>query len=169
MVFHEELEADAFNLLGHLRAMAGNLRKLTPEHWDWTYAPPAPTPRVIAIHTLAWLQCDRQHILNPDVTTHSPVPEPPTEPEEICRALEREADEWEHLLKRLTPNDLEGDRKQFGFGPINVRGFVTHMVQNVIYKHGQFATLYFALGYDGDAPYEAPFPNPIYKEALGIG
>src|SRR5579862_7287993 len=96
MVFHEELEADAFNLLGHLRAMAGNLRKLTPEHWDWTYAPPAPTPRVIAIHTLAWLQCDRQHILNPDVTTHSPVPEPPTEPEEICRALEREADEWEH-------------------------------------------------------------------------
>ena len=52
---------------------------------------------------------------------------------------------------------------------MNVRGFIAHMIQNVIYKHGQFATIFFALGMDGDGPYTAPFPNPIYKELLGIG
>ena len=47
---------------------------------------------------------------------------------------------------------------------MNTRGFVCHMIQNVIYKHGQFSTIFFALGLDGDGPYEAPFPNAIYKE-----
>ena len=51
---------------------------------------------------------------------------------------------------------------------MNVRWFVGHMVQNTIYKHGQFSTIFFAQGLDGDGPYEAPFPNPIYAEVLGI-
>jgi hypothetical protein len=41
------------------------------------------------------------------------------------------------------------------------------MIQNTIYKHGQFSTLYFALGLDGTEPYSAPFPNPIYAEIFG--
>ncbi len=39
-----------------------------------------------------------------------------------------------------------------------------HMLQNCIYKHGQFSALYFALGLDSDAPYDALFPNPIYQK-----
>ena len=48
-----------------------------------------------------------------------------------------------------------------------MRGFVCHMIQNTIYKHGQFATIYFALGLDGTEPYNAPFPNPIYEQRFG--
>ena len=47
---------------------------------------------------------------------------------------------------------------------MNVRGFVGHIVQNCVYKNGQFMTLYYALGLDGTAPYTAPFPNPIYAQ-----
>lgn len=171
MVLHSELEADAFILLMHLRGMAASLRKLPEDKWDWTYAPPAPTPRTLAVHAMAWLQCDRQHIANPDASSHRPVPEPPSDPEAICAAMELEADAWEAMLKNLTPKDLEREGRQFGQpgAAMNVRGFIAHMVQNVIYKHGQFSTIFFALGLDGDAPYEAPFPNPIYKEVLGIG
>lgn len=171
MVFHNELEADAGILLNHLRGMAKSLRKLTPEQWDWTYAPAAPTPRMIGTHTLAWLQCDRQHINNPDATSHKPTPDSPTEPEAICLAIEAEADEWETLLNSLTLEDLSKEYRQFGLEdrPMNVRGFVAHMVQNVIYKHGQFATIFFALGFDGTVLYKAPYPNDLYREFLGIG
>lgn len=171
MVFHTELEADANILLGHLRNMIRCLRQLPEDKWDWTFAPPAPTPRILAVHAMQWLQCDRQHITNPDHSTHRPVPEPPTDPASICDAMEAEAKEWEKLLKGMTPADLERKSCQFGHEPaaMNGRGFVAHMIQNVIYKNGQFATIYFALGLDGDEPYDAPFPNPIYKEALGIG
>jgi hypothetical protein len=166
MVLQSDLEAEASILLGHLRGMAQSLRKLTLEQWDWTFAPPAPTPRILAIHALAWLQCDRQHINNPDVSTHRPVPDPPVEPEEICLAMEEEADNWEALLKSLTPEDLDRPSPQFGRpeSSANVRWLIAHMVQNVIYKHGEFATIFFALGLDGTEPYDAPFPNPIYKE-----
>ena len=157
MVFHTELEADAAILLGHFRGMARSLRKLPADKWDWTYAPPAPTPRILAIHALAWLQCDRQHINNPDASSHRLVPEPPADPEAICGAMEAEADEWESLLKRLTSADLDRDGCQFGHAEsaMNVRGFIAHMIQNVIYKHGQFSTIFFALGLDGEGPYEA--------------
>jgi hypothetical protein len=59
---------------------------------------------------------------------------------------------------------MESPRSQFNEYPMLVRVFVGHIVQNSIYKHGQLATLYFALGLDGDAPYDAPFPNPIYAK-----
>ena len=45
---------------------------------------------------------------------------------------------------------------------MSVKGFVGHITQHCIYKNGQLATLYFALGLDGDAPYDAPFPNTFY-------
>jgi hypothetical protein len=80
--------------------------------------------------------------------------------------MEEEADNWEALLKSLTPEDLDRPSPQFGRpeSSANVRWLIAHMVQNVIYKHGEFATIFFALGLDGTEPYDAPFPNPIYKE-----
>jgi len=170
MVLNSEIEAYASLLLGHLRGMIGGLRKLPQDKWDWTYSLPAPTPRILATHALAWLQCDRQHIRNTDCSTHRPVPEAPATPEQICDAMDKEADEWEALLQSLTEQDLDRSCLQFGHAEasFNVRGFIAHMIQNVIYKHGQFATIFFAIGMDGDGPYEAPFPNPIYKSELGI-
>ncbi|HWD39847.1 MAG TPA: DinB family protein [Fimbriimonas sp.] len=171
MVFNTELEADSAILIGHLRGMINSLRKLPADKWDWTFAPPAPTPRILAIHAMQWLQCDRQHILNSDPKSHRPVPDAPTEPEAICDAMEAEANEWEALLKSLTDEDLARVTHQFAHpeGAMNVRGYVYHMIQNLIYKHGQFSTIFFALGLDGTEPYDAPFPNPIYKSELGIG
>ena len=51
---------------------------------------------------------------------------------------------------------------------MTTRGYICHMVQNVIYKNGQFSMIFFGLGLDGDGPYEAPFPNPIYRQVFEI-
>jgi uncharacterized damage-inducible protein DinB len=170
MVFATQLEADSYILLIHLRRMASRLRELPEDKWDWTFALAAPTPRTLATHALSWLQCDRQHIHNPDAKTHHLLPEPPTDAGALCDALEAEADEWERLLSGLSEEQLVRKSLQFGQedGEMNVRGYVAHMVQNVIYKHGQFSEVYFALGLDGEEPYTAPFPNAIYRELLGL-
>ncbi len=139
---------------------------MKPEHWDWTPHQAAPTPRTVTVHAWQWLMCDRQHIDHPDIAAHQDVLEPPEDPEEFCQAFEAEIEQWRHLLRRLTPEDLLQTRPQFNHpgGELNVRFYIGHMLQNVIYKHGQFAVAFFALGYDGLEPYEAPFPNPIYAE-----
>ena len=41
------------------------------------------------------------------------------------------------------------------------------MYQNCVYKSGQISMIYFALGLDGEGPYEADFPNPIYNMLFG--
>jgi hypothetical protein len=148
----------------HVRGMSARLRQIPEDKWDWTFAPPAPTPRVLASHTWQWLICDRQHIEELDALKHALVPEPPSSPANVCDALDAEMSRWEALLPRLTPEDLDAPRHQFNDYPMTVRTFIGHIVQNSIYKSGQLATLYFALGLDGDAPYAAPFPNPIYAE-----
>jgi len=83
----------------------------------------------------------------------------------MCDALARETENWRMLIRGLTPEKLAEPRRQFDSEPVlNVRWFVYHMIQNSIYKHGQFSVLFFALGLDGREPYMAPFPNPIYAE-----
>ena len=164
MAFANENELYARNLCGHLRQMVHNLRQIPEDKWDWTFAPPAPTPRILATHAYQWLVCDRQHIAEPDVTKHVLVPDAPRDPAALCDALAQETENWDRLIQSLTPEQLDLPRAQFGEYPMNVRGFVGHMIQNCIYKNGQLATLYFALGLDGTEPYDAPFPNPIYKE-----
>ena len=148
----------------HVRAMTQRLRQIPEDKWDWTFAPPAPTPRVLAAHAWQWLICDRQHIEEPDALKHALIPDPPAVPAAMCDALDAEMDRWQELLGRLTPDAMEEPRHQFNDYPMPVRGFVGHILQNTIYKNGQLATLYYALGLDGDAPYDAPFPNPIYEE-----
>jgi hypothetical protein len=170
VVLLTEQEAYAEVLLSHLSAMSRRLRQLPADKWDFTFHQAAPTSRTLAQHAIQWLQCDRQHINNPDASQHRPVPEIPTEPEAICDAMDREAAEWKTPLANMTVEDLNRESRQFNFddAPMTVRAFVAHMIQNLIYKNGQFATIYFALELDGAAPYEAPFPNPIYDEVFGI-
>jgi hypothetical protein len=163
--FSTENELYANVLCGHLNLMVHRLRKIPPEQWDWTPAPPAPTPRILAAHAWQWLICDRQHIAEPDARKHPRVPDPPTDPEAMCDALQEESNCWQEMLARLTVEQLDLPRQQFNREfPMNVRGFVAHMIQNCIYKSGQLATLFFALSLDGDQPYDAPFPNPIYTD-----
>ena len=152
------------NLRMHVRGMAYCLRQIPENKWDWTFAPPAPTPRILAAHTLSWLICDRQHIEQPDAMQHALVPDVPADPAAVCDALDAEIARWGLLLDRLTPEELDAPRAQFNDYPMTVRGFLGHIFQNSVYKSGQLSTLYFALGLDGEAPYDAPFPNPIYAQ-----
>lgn len=165
MAPENELEAYGSLLIDHLRLMHKRMSLLKAEHWDWSPNPAAPAPRTLAVHAWQWLQCDRQHIENADFRTHKEVAEPPEDLTAFCDAFSQETDAWEALLQRLTPEDLVQRRGQFSNdGELNVRWFIAHMIQNVIYKHGQFSEVYFALGYDGMEPYSAPFPNAIYAE-----
>jgi hypothetical protein len=157
-------QASADLLCGHLRDMIQRLRQLPDDKWDWTPDPAAPTARILAAHAFQWLICDRQHILESDARKHEFIPEPPADPAAMCDALAQETDRWEEMLLSLTEEQFAEPRFQFNQGETTVFGFVNHMIQNCIYKHGQFSTLYFALGLDGTEPYSAPFPNPYYQQ-----
>ena len=154
-------------LCGHLEYFAHRLRQLPPEGWDWTPDVAAPTARTLATHTLQWLQCDRHHINEADASKHPRIPDAPTDTAALCDAMDAENAEWKKLLTNITEEGLDAKRSQFNQHEMTVRQFICHMIQNTIYKHGQFATLYFAQGLDGKAPYTAPFPNPIYEEIFG--
>ena len=164
-----ETQACAQVLCSHLRQMVHEARQIPPDKFDWTFAPPAPTPRILVTHAWQWLVCDRQHIEEPDAGQHPRCPEPPADPQALCDALAAETDRWQTLLASLTDERMAEVRHQFNDRDYDwsVRGCVYHMVQNCIYKHGQFATVFFALGLDGTEPYSAPFPNPIYDEVFG--
>ena len=165
--FQNEIESSEIILMFHLEKIISYLKALKPEHWDWTPDPAAPTARVIAIHTWQWLCCDRQHILEPDFDKHGDVPDAPESPQEIIACLIQEAENWKELLPTLTPEKMLEPRNQFGMphNEMNVRFFYAHMAQNVTYKSVQLSMVIFALGYDGTAPYDAPFPNQIYAQA----
>ncbi len=163
-MLQNENEAYASLLCGHLQGMVHRLRLLPEGDWDWTPAPPAPTARILASHTLQWLSCDRQHLAEVDALRHPPVPEPPADSAALCDALTEETERWRVLILTMTPEQFAEKRSQFNGYPMNGRDFVCHMIQNCIYKHGQFSTLFFALGLDGNAPYGAPWPNPIYAD-----
>jgi hypothetical protein len=164
-----EMELYEMILCDHLRGFVARLRLLPADRWDWTPDPAAPTPRTLAVHTWQWLQCDRQHIGEPDASMHTRIPDAPSEPAAMCDALAAETEEWSRLLQSLTPDALDRPGRQFNIpnSRLNVRGFIGHIIQNTIYKHGQFSELFFALGLDGTEPYAAPFPNPIYAEVFG--
>lgn len=162
-----EIETYERLLCSHLDRMVARLREWPADRWVWAPAPPAPCARQLAEHALQWLQCDRQHILNADPASHARIPEPPRDPKGLCDALAQETDEWRALIRTMTEERLAEPRSQFDSPTLSVRWFIYHMIQNTIYKHGQLATLYFALGLDGDDPYAAPLPNPIYEECFG--
>ena len=160
MTAETKLYADL--LTDHLGGMIYFLRRIPKDKQDWTFAPPAPTPRILASHAWQWLICDRQHIEEPNAAKHAFIPEPPADFARLCDALLEETKRWQALILALSPEELDAPRAQFNQSPMTVRDFLGHITQHCIYKDGQLATIYFALGLDGDAPYDAPFPNPIY-------
>lgn len=157
-----ENEAYIELLCRHLGDMINRLRAIPEERWDWTPAPSAPTPRIVAEHTWSWLVADRQHLQEPDITQHSPIPAAPAGPQALCEALEAERNYWRETLLTLTPAQLKEERFQFGMGPMDVRSLIVHITQQVIYKHGQLSTLFYTLALDGEALYTAPYPNDGY-------
>src|ERR1043166_7710751 len=102
-----EIEAYERLLCEHLDALVRRLRMLAPEQWDWSPAASAPSARMLAEHALQWLQCDRQHILNPPPATHDPIPTPPAETGALCNALEEQTELWRSLIRDLTPAQLD--------------------------------------------------------------
>ena len=159
-----EVEAYVSLLVNHVLWMAHWLRDIPADKWDWQIEPCAPSPRMLAEHAWQWLVCDRQHILEPDARKHPDVPAPPADQQAFCDVLQAEAETWRALILSLTPEQLDAPRSQFNAAPKTVRGFLCHIIQNSIYKNGQFTTLYYALGLDGTEPYDAPLPNPIYAK-----
>lgn len=84
----------------------------------------------------------------------------------MVAALEEETANWMRMLEGMDDERLDARARQFGGeNEGTARGFVCHMVQNAIDKHGQFSTLFFALGLDGEEPYDAPWPNPKCERA----
>jgi hypothetical protein len=142
--------------------MVRRLRQIPEDKWDWSPDPAAPTPRMLACHAWQWLISDRQHIRQPDARRHDRIPDPPADPASMCEALEAESRRWNELILSLSQQDLAAPRLHFNDDQRDVRWFVCHMVDNTIYKSGQLATLYFALGLDGTDLYSAPLPNPEY-------
>jgi hypothetical protein len=162
LVIHGENEAYIELLCGHLRRLTKRLRAIPPEKWEWQPCPAAPSPRILAQHAWLWLVSDRNHVHQPDALLHPPISEPPTAQAELCSLLEQETEEWNTLLHEMTPARRDEARLAFNWRAVNVRWLVYHMCQNVIYKHGQLAALYFQLGLDGEEPYQAPFPQNDY-------
>jgi len=150
-------------LESHLSPMIERLRAIPPDRWDWTPGDAAPSPRVIAEHTLHWLVSDRMHIQEPDITRHALISDIPSEQQALCESLSHENRIWRAMIMALTPEHLAERRFQFGIWPRNVRYMVAHVTQQVIYKHGQLSSLFFLLGLDGEEPYQAPFPNDDYS------
>jgi hypothetical protein len=137
--------------------------KLIPdERWNWSYSERTPTAREICEHTFAWLYCDRQQMTISDRSQHRPTPDLPPDRASMIQLLLEEAGEWRLLIQSLTPDQLQLEHEPWVGQTRNVRGFLFHMGQNVIYKAGQIWMLCFELGLDGLGPYDAPYPNQIY-------
>lgn len=156
-------------LCGHIGFIIWQIRQTPREQFDFTFAPPAPSPRTVAVHAWQWLICDRNHINEPDASRHPRVPDPPEDKDALADAIAEEKENWHQLIRSLTPEKLEEPRLQFNDPETrwNVRGFLAHIIQNTIYKSGQMSTTFYGLGLDGTEPYKAPFPNEIYEE-LGL-
>jgi hypothetical protein len=167
----DENEAYIGLLCGHLQRFTRRLRQLPPDKWDWQPNPQTPSPRYLAQHAWLWLISDRAHMEEPDASKHSIAMDAPDVQQRLCELLEEETEIWRTLLLDMSVEGLNESRFAFEWRPTNVRWLVWHMCQNVIYKHGQLAALYFQLGLDGHDPYHAPLPRDDYtrrREMLAI-
>jgi hypothetical protein len=168
MTTNTEIEAYSSLLFGHLIPIIRRLRQIPADRWEWQIEPPSPSPRILAEHSWSWLASDRRHILGAKPDDGFRLPDPPNDQQAMCGLLAEEMAEWKTLLNRMTPEILAEPRLSFGWQPYTVRGLICHMIQNLIYKHGQLSTLYFALGLDGTEPYTAPFPNYDYDLLISL-
>ncbi len=153
-------------MLTHLSTFVERLRQIPSAKWEYQVTVAAPSPRHVAEHAWLWLVCDRQYIAEPDVAKHTPPLSPPTHQQDICDLLEEEIGLWRQLLITLPLEHLGDTREYQGNTGVTIRYLICHMVQNVIYKHGELATVYFALGLDGTEPFTAPLPTEFHPEAI---
>jgi hypothetical protein len=162
-----DLELATQNLIGHIEGMLYWAELMSDAQFDFTYQPAAPNARTLVTHAWQWLVCDRQHILEPDTKLHSLIADAPDSKAALIAQLRAEKGHWETLLFAMTDEKLREPRHQFGdqSWEWSVRGIVYHMLQNVIYKHGQLSYLAYAFGLDGTEAYTAPFPNVYYQES----
>ena len=168
-MLENEIQAYEDLLMGHLVPFVRRLRAIPADRWDWQPTISAPSARILAEHTWQWLVCDRQHIAEGDASRHARIPDPPDNQSAMCDTLAGEAERWRKLILEMPTDEFDEPRTQFNdIEPVrNIRWFICHMIQNCVYKHGQLSTIFFMLGLDGDEPYTAPFPNPIYEEVFG--
>jgi len=161
---HLQNELEAFEVMtaGYVGSILRAARQIPEDKWNWSFSERTPTAREICEHTFAWLWCDRQQMTLLDRSLHLPTPDLPSERESMIELLADEGEDWRRLVRSLTPEQLLDERESWDGDTSNLRSFLFHMGQHVIYKAGQIWMLNFELGLDGAEPYDAPYPNRYY-------
>src|SRR5579885_3362364 len=157
------VEAESYDWLlqNHLEKLIVRSKAMSDEQWNWKPSPPSPCAREIVEHACIWLLTDRLQIeAQQDLLTWR-APALPDGREQMIAELEAESARWRKMLTTMDDSVLNEPRRRHGIFPSTVRFFVQHMVQNVSYKSGQLATLFFAQGLDGAEPFVAPMPNEL--------
>ncbi|MBS1718272.1 MAG: hypothetical protein JSS72_11130 [Armatimonadetes bacterium] len=157
-----ELEVCEMMTAGFAGALARFAKQIPLDKWNWSFSERTPTPREACEHAFLWMWCDRQQMTVPDRSQHRPTPELPSDRDALIGMLEEEAEEWRMMIRGLKPEQLLDERESFGGEMRNLRGFLFHIGQQVIYKTGQMSVLYYGLGLDGGEPYAAAYPNGVY-------
>ncbi len=157
-----ELEVFELMTAGYVGSIVRAASLIPDDKWNWSFSERTPTAKEICEHAFVWLWCDRQQLCVLDRSLHRPTPDLPSDRETMIQMLKAEAQEWRSLVRSLTLEQLQEERKPWEGETRLVRSFLFHMGQHVIYKAGQIWMLAFDLGLDGPEPYDAPFPNRIY-------
>ncbi len=147
---------------GFVGSIVRAAHQVPDDKWNWSFSEGTPTPREVCEHTFLWLWCDRQQVTVFDRSLHRPTPELPSARVPMIRVLEVEGEEWRRLVRSLTTAQLLDERESWDGEFRNIRAFLFHIGQHVIYKAGQMWMLCYGLGLDGTGPYAAPHPNEIY-------
>ena len=105
-----ENEAYVELLCSHLSFLTDRLSRIPADKWEWTPTLSAPSPHILAEHTWHWLVADRQHLQEPDVTRHKPVPDAPASQKALCDAITAEKLQWHEILMALTPEQFAEER-----------------------------------------------------------
>lgn len=161
---HLQSELEDFEVMtaGFVGSIVRAATGIPEDKWNWSFSARTPTAREICEHTFVWLWCDRQQMTVLDRSLHGPTPDLPPERESIILLLKEEAEEWRRLVRSLSPGQLLEERESWDGETRNLRSFLFHMGQHVIYKAGQIWMLAFDLGVEGMEPYTAPYPNLDY-------
>ncbi len=157
-----EIEVFEVMTAGYVGSIVRAAKSVPGEKWNWSFSPQTPSAREICEHTFVWLWCDRQQMAGLDRAQHRPTPTLPENQEAMIRLLMEEAAEWRRLVRALKPEDLDQQREPWPGETRNIRSFLFHMGQHVIYKAGQMWMLAFGMELDGSGPYSAPYPNEMY-------
>lgn len=152
-------------ICGYVGSVLRAANRIPADKWDWSFVAATPSAREICEHTFMWLWCDRQQINVLDRTQHVRTPDLPLERDAMLAMLQEEGEAWRDLIQSLTPEMLEEEREPWPGEIRNLRGFLYHASQHVVFKAGQIWVLVYGLGLDGPDPYRAPYPDYFYEFA----